>query len=248
MRFRLPRIPKRKHPFLQSLFLGTVITTCIIYILYQLLLRFGDKTASWATYVNTTYGFTLRYPKAVPITVQELDVSKAKKEYDSFCQTHEGCGGARWPEYVLNFQTKDNVSFFMLDIYQIPVDFQMGEKVHNNFTFLVREPYNLYFFEELKDIPKRYIDPTTISSIRQSLKFIPPDKPLPCLWVNEGGIPSDFRTMEEFKDKVTTISGYFYQKDAKACENISYDAWVYDPKTLAPPFLTKEGCENTCNK
>lgn len=234
----------------KNLLIGTITTVCISGLVYLLLLIFGDPTASWTTYVNTTYGLTLRYPKGLEVTAKPIDVEQARLVYDAFCQTHEGCGGARWPEYILNFETEENMSVFMLDIYQIPMALHLGEKMHHDFTFLVREPYNIYYFQDLKDIPKRFIDAKTLQRIQGSIRFIKPDVPLGCLWNNayKPAIPSEYRAQPEYEGKIATVSGYFFQKNTNMCQKTTYDTWVYEVQTTSPPFSSLRFCELSCLK
>jgi len=232
----------------KTLLIGIIITICIGGVSYLLLVKYGDPTISWNTYVNTTYGFTLRYPQGLELTAKPINVERAYLVYEEFCQTHEGCGGARWPEYVLNFETEEKMSVFMVDMYQIPMQFNMGEKINDNFTFLVREPYNIYYFQELKDIPKRFIDTVTLRRIAGSMRFIPPEVPLGCLWNNvyKPAIPSEYRTTLEYEGKVATVSGYYFQKNTDSCQKTSYDTWVYDVQNTSPPFTSQSFCESAC--
>ena len=204
---------------------------------------YADPTISWKTYVNTTYGFTLRFPQWLELTTLPVNVEQARLVYEKFCQTHEGCGATRWPEYVLNFETEEKISVFMVDIHQVPLK-------NDHFTYLVREPYNIYYFQELKDIPKRFIDAKTLERIAGSIRFIPPDVPLGCLWNNsyKPALPGTYRTTAEYEGKVATVSGYYFQKDANTCKETSYDTWIYDTKTSAPPFSSIENCETACMK
>ena len=233
---------------IKTLLVGSFITICIGSVSYLLLVKYGEPTISWTTYVNTTYGFTLRYPQGLELMTKPINVEQARLVYDEFCQTHEGCGAARWPEYVLNFETEEKMSVFMVDIYQIPVTFNMGEKIHDNFTFLVREPYNIYYFEELKDIPKRFIDTKTLRLIQNSIRFIPPVVPLACLWNDayKPAIPSEYRMQIEYEGKVATVSGYYFQKESNSCQETMYDAWIYDVQNASPPFSSKSFCEEAC--
>lgn len=233
---------------IKTLLIGSIITICIGYLLILLFMKYGDPTTAWNTYVNTTYGFTFRYPKGLELKATPVNVEQARLVYDEYCTTHEGCGGARWPEYVLNFETQEKMSVFMVDIYQIPMDLKLGEKINNNFTFLVREPYNIYYFQELKDIPKRFIDATTLRRIQGSIRFIPPEIPLGCLWNNayKPALPSEYRTQVDYEGKVATVSGYYFQKQSNACEKTTYDTWVYDVQNTSPPFTSQSFCESTC--
>lgn len=226
---------------IKTLLTGIIITICIGGISYLLLVTYGDPTTSWNTYINTTYGFTLRYPKGLELTATPVNVEQARLVYDAFCQTHEGCGGARWPEYVLNFETEENMSVFMIDIHQVPI-------THDHFTYLVREPYNIYYFQDLKDIPKRYIDPETLRLIQQSVRFITPSIPIGCLWNDayKPALPGDYRTIAEYEGKIATVSGYYFQKDANTCRKTFYDSWVYDVQTTSPPFTSQSLCEAAC--
>ena len=138
----------------------------------------------------------------------------------------------------------------MLDIYQIPINLKPGEKIHENFTFLVREPYNIYYFQDLKNIPKRFIDEKTLHRIQQSMRFIPPEIPLGCLW-NEKykpALPNEYRTTLEYEGKIATVSGYYFQKQTNTCEKTSYDTWIYETQATAPPFASKQNCETACRK
>ncbi len=235
---------------IKTLLTGIIITICIGSFSYFLLLRYGNPTASWNTYINTTYGFTLQYPKGLELTAIPINVEQALLVYDEFCKKQEGCGGTRWPEFILNFETQENMSVFMVDIYQIPVTLNVGEKVHENFTFLVREPYNIYYFQELKDIPKRFIDAKTLSLIEKSMRFITPDVSLGCLWNNafKPALPNTYRTQVEYEGKIATVSGYYFQKNANSCRKTSYDTWIYDINTSAPPFTSINDCEAVCKR
>lgn len=235
---------------IKTLLIGSVITLCIGGISYLLLIQYGDPTASWNTYVNTTYGFTLRYPKGLELAAIPVNVEQARLVYDQFCQTQEGCGSTRWPEFVLNFETEEKMSVFMVDIYQIPLQLNMGEKIHDNFTFLVREPYNIYYFQDLKDIPKRFIDADSLRLIQNSIQFVPPEIPLGCLWNNayKPALPAEYRTQVEYERKVATVSGYYFQRESNSCQETTYDTWIYDTKTSAPPFSSIENCETACMK
>jgi hypothetical protein len=233
---------------IKNLLTGIAITIAIGSIAYFLLMKYGDPTISWTTYVNTTYGFTLRYPQGLELTVKPINVEQARLVYDEFCQTHEGCGGARWPEFVLNFETEEKMSVFMVDIYQIPMDLKLGEKINANFTFLVREPYNIYYFQELKDIPRRFVNAQTLKYIQESIRFIPPDLPLACLWNNvyKPAIPPEYRSQVEYVGKIASISGYYFQKQSGSCMETSYDTWIYDVENTTPPFPSVSLCETTC--
>lgn len=233
---------------IKNLLVGIIVTIGIGSITYLLLHVYGDPTISWTTYVNTTYGFTLRYPKGLDLTATPVRVAQARLVYDEFCKKQEGCGGARWPEYVINFETEEHMSVFMVDIYQIPMHMQLGEKIHDNFTFLVRSPYNIYYFQDLKDIPKRFIDDTTLARIQGSITFIPPDVPLACLWNNtyKPALPDVYRMQPDYEGKLATVSGYFFQKDTNTCQKTTYDTWIYDVKTAAPPFTSQTYCETEC--
>jgi len=235
---------------IKTLLIGTFITLCIGITSYLLIWKYGDPTTAWTTYVDTTYGFTLRYPKGLELTVKPVNVEQARVVYDAFCQTHEGCAGARWPEYVLNFETEEKMSVFMVDIYQIPMNLKLGEKVHDHFTFLVREPYNIYYFQDLKDIPKRFIDKETIRRIAGSMQFIKPNVPLGCLWNNafKPALPDEYRTQIEYEGKVATMSGYYFQRESNSCRETIYDTWIYDVQNTAPPFASKVACETACMK
>ena len=233
---------------IKTLLIGSAVTIFMGYLLIQLFMKYGDPTISWTSYVNTAYGFTLRYPQGLDLKATPVNVEQARLVYDEFCQTHEGCGGARWPEYVLNFETEDKMSVFMVDIYQIPMNLKLGEKINANFTFLVREPYNIYYFQDLKDIPKRFIDTETLRRIGGSIRFIKPDVPLGCLWNNayRPAIPGEYRTQIEFEGKVATVSGYYFQKESNSCQKTTYDTWVYDVQTTSPPFSSLSYCESAC--
>lgn len=235
---------------IKTLLIGSGITICISCLLIIFFVRYGDPTITWKTYVNSTYGFTLKYPKALELKITPMNVEQARIAYDAFCKTYEGCGGARWPEYVLNFETNEKMSVFMLDIYQIPMDFQMGEKINAHFTFLIREPYNMYYFQDLKDIPKRFIDGETLRRIQGSMRFIPPSVPLGCLWNDayKPAIPNEYRTHSEYEGKIATVSGYYFQKQSNSCQKTTYDTWIYDMQNTSPPFTSIEYCETTCIK
>ena len=228
---------------IKTLLTGIIVTICIGSISYILLLKFGDPTLSWNTYINTTYGFTLRYPRGLELTATPINVEQARLVYDEFCKTHEGCGVTRWPEYVLNFQTEEKMSVFMVDIHQVPL-------INNHFTYIVREPYNIYYFQDLKDIPKRYVSEKTLQMIQKSIRFIPPDVPLGCLWNNtyKPALPTEYRTQVEYEGKIATVSGYYFQKDANKCEKTSYDTWIYEVQTTSPPFTSQTFCETACMK
>lgn len=234
----------------KSLLTGIIATICIGTISYLLLMQFGDPTMSWNTYINTTYGFTLRYPKGLTLTAIPINVEQARLVYDEFCKIQEGCGATRWPEYVLNFETEEKMSLFMLDIYQIPMQLNMGEKIHENFTFVVREPYNIYYFQDLKDIPKRYIDAKSLKLIQHSIRFIPSEIPLGCIWNNayKPALPSEYRTIAEYEGKIATVSGYYFQQESSACQKTAYDTWIYDVQTTSPPFASLHFCELSCLK
>jgi len=233
---------------IKSLVVGILITICLGWISYFLLTTYGDPTVSWNTYVNTTYGFTLKYPKGLDITATPVNIEQARLVYDEFCAKNEGCSGVRWPEFILNFEDTNNMSVFMIDIYQIPMDLKLGEKIHNNFTFLVRTPYNIYYFQDLKDIPKRFLDDNTLRLIQNSLRFIQPNMPLGCFWNNafKPSLPSEYRLQPEYEGTIATVSGYYYEKGSSACKISTYDTWTYDANTNAPPFPSQEFCESAC--
>ena len=228
---------------IKTLLTGIIITICIGGFSSLLLLRYGDPTLSWNTYVNMTYGFTLRYPRGLELTTTPINVEQARLIYDAFCKKQEGCGGARWPEYVLNFETEEKMSVFMVDIHQVPV-------TNGHFTYIVREPYNIYYFQDLKDIPKRFISEKTLQMIQKSIRFIPPHVPLGCLWNNahRPALPDTYRTQIEFEEKIATVSGYFFEKQKNTCEKTTYDTWIYDVQNTSPPFASKSYCETVCLK
>lgn len=202
----------------------------------------------WNTYTNTEFGFTLQYPPDIHVTPQNVDIIANYQEYIDKCDSgvYDGCGGGRWPDFKISFLRDNGKSAFDVRIYKLPMSAYFGGVERDSFTFIVQA---FRYFGERGDLDP--LDPDTLSRIQRSLKFIPPEKPLSCLWhwtINGPGFDAqkDKSYIEENKTKLTQISGYQYDAASNSCTPLSYYTWKEQTDMDKPPFTKLETCAVTC--
>jgi len=200
------------------------------------------------TYTNKKWGFSISYPNELVLTPIEVDINANYQDYVSKCKigVYEGCGGSAWPDFKISFLKPNNKSAFDVRIYQWPVSESLGGTENQNFTFIISTFRS--FGEE------GTIDPVSdgeLNKITSTLKFIKQDKPLSCLWSSKNwrfDPIKDKTYIEENKNNLAELIGYFYDKNQQTCQKTIFYTWKSQIENDKTPFNSLSECNLTCVK
>lgn len=198
------------------------------------------------TYTNKKYGFSISYPKELTLTPIEVDINTNYQDYISKCknEVYEGCGGSAWPDFKISFLRPNNKAAFDVGIYQLPVSESLGGTENQSFTFIVS---TFRLFGEEGDIDP--VNDNELNKITSTLRFIEPDKPLSCLWSNKNwrfDPIKDKAYIEENKNNLAELIGYFYDKNQQSCQKTIFYTWKSQIEDDRAPFNGLSECNLTC--
>lgn len=204
------------------------------------------STTDWRTYSNTKYGFSIKYPQTLDLRPTEFDQKKARRDYVNKCESGEieGCGGGRWPDFLINFILPNNNTLFSVGIYQLPVKSSgLADVENDNFSYSVR--LNPDEVDKLKSDEKEMT-----KQISSTLSFVAPDMPLSCLWLPDFGPGfdpiKDKDYIEQNIQNLVKLHGFYYLATSNVCKEITFYTWEGQEKTDAPPFTTSTECVLKC--
>lgn len=210
------------------------------------------KTASspssirnWNLYKNDKFGFTLKYPPHLNVKPTEIDIKSNYEEYMKKCDSgffENGCGGGRWPDFKISFIRKNGKLAFDVRIYQLSVKNTFGGIERDNFTYIISD--FVYYNEAQVD----FVDEKTLSSIKASLKFFKPDKPLNCLWDPQlaGFNPQDDKDyIRKHSNELVKLTGAYFNIAKNSCQETTL--YTYQKETDKPVFEDLSECQSVCN-
>ena len=206
---------------------------------------FTQTTASWKTYINYKFGFSIKYPQNLNLTSFEIFQYQNPKEFAYYINT----GDAQPPDWIIVFQNTHQKVPFLVEIYQKPVKYVFGGIEKDGFTFIIWPPPDSYPNPVYETISNE-----VLANIQYSFSFFKPPTPLGCLWNIEGGVVFDPTNKDsEYppnnardKQKLTLLNGFYFDSKTNSCQQTNYLTWKGQEKEDAPPFETNFACSSMC--
>jgi len=217
--------------------------------------KIKDTTVNWKLYKNDKFGFTIKYPSSLELYPEDYDIKKAIQEYIYKCESGiiNGCGGHRWPDFVIRFYKKSGKIAFDINIHQIPLE-EEDLTTYNGRVFRLKDNFTIF-----ADTPNSYyenvilepLDKETIKLINLSMQFYKsPQKNLTCLWSLEAAPGSDpvkdKDDIEKNKKNLILTEGYYYNWKSNLCESTSFYIWKDYVGKYSPPFKQLTDCVSAC--
>ncbi len=187
-------------------------------------------TKGWNTYINTKFGFSIKYPNYLNLLSTEYTRGSNPQLFNY--------GDIEPPNWIILLKDPKNDSI-QIGIWPQPMSEFFGSGTdHDNYTFWV--------ISKIQSSDNTNQDILTINgAIEKSIQFIHPDRPLVCSWLSNGWTQQDYLKQPD-KTKIATISGYYYDSLNQICKYYQGHTWKGQEKGDSPPFKDINSCDATC--